>query len=391
MSSSTINTQLQLNDGLGNQVPISTGTWVTKAVNIEEQNLLSVTVGIRGPTGTYSTATGGFTGTVYIQTTNELNYCCGATGTQQAGAGSQPGLNGYSGAQYWTTIPNTGALNITQNTTVLQQDYYNVGARYVRAMATGLQGSGTIDLYLTAKNAPGGTVTLPIITGLIGWWRGDLGLTFSGNTATWLDQSGQGNTLSGIVGTTTLAGKPAINFNGSQYMQFANTISTLSSGGTYIIVYQLSTIPTSGNSETLLGIKTSGTSFGMYAVIVNVGGYQTVSFEANTSGSAVLSSGYAQTLDVNPHVWIIGYNGSTNSSTSSYSFNLDSITETVIQSGNIGRTVNDLSTIGGNITNGFVETNGLQGSIAEIQIYNTQLTATQIAQLNAYLLSRYGV
>jgi len=162
MSKSTIRNQLFLNDGAGNPLPIATGTFVTKAINIDEHRRLSLTIGVHGPTGPLG---GGFTGLMLVQGTNELAKCFGSTGTPQAGAGSQPGDNGYTGARYWNTIP-SGAIAIgptLSNGNSMQVDFTDVGCAFVRVVfnytasgpiigVPGSGGSGIMDLFLTAKN-----------------------------------------------------------------------------------------------------------------------------------------------------------------------------------------------------------------------------------------------
>lgn len=172
MSRSTLHDQVFLNDGSGSPLPIQTGTWVSKAFNIEEKRRLSVTLGIRGQsgitqglsgfaaTGSFG-APGGFTGQMLVQGTNEISKCYGVPGTPWAGNLPQPGENGYTGARYWNTLA-SGTINIDNTVSSLLVDFTDVGVSYIRlvfnqsgtgATATGtLGGSGTMDVYLTAKN-----------------------------------------------------------------------------------------------------------------------------------------------------------------------------------------------------------------------------------------------
>lgn len=162
MSRSTIRNQLFINDGRGNKLAISTGTWVTNAVNIDEHKRLSLTIGIEGSTGA-SPDLGGFTGTLLVQGTDELGQCNGQTGTQEAGNTNRPGVNGFTGARYWNTIP-SGSIGWDLSKRSMLLSFTEVGAAYVRvafnvsatgplAIATGtLGGSGTWNVFLTAKN-----------------------------------------------------------------------------------------------------------------------------------------------------------------------------------------------------------------------------------------------
>lgn len=160
MSRSTVRNQLFLNDGLGNKLAIGTGTFVTNAVNIDEHRRLSLTIGIGSATGAAGDV-GGFTGVLLVQGTDELAQCNGATGTQEAGNLSRPGVNGFTGALFWQTIP-SGTINITKATNQLLLSFSDVGVAFVRVAlnvsatgptATGtLGGSGTMSIFLTAKN-----------------------------------------------------------------------------------------------------------------------------------------------------------------------------------------------------------------------------------------------
>ncbi len=161
MSRSTVRNHLFINDG-GNSRDlsrgISTGTFVTQAVNIEEHRRLSLTVGIAGSTG--PSDTGGFTGILQVQGTNELGQRAGMTGTVEEGTLYKPGINGFTGARYWNTLA-SGTFNIDNTTQSLLISFTDVGAAYVRVAfnitsanvpATTAIGSGTMNIYLTAKN-----------------------------------------------------------------------------------------------------------------------------------------------------------------------------------------------------------------------------------------------
>lgn len=161
MSRSSIRNQILLNDGLGNKLPIQTGTWVSSAINIDEHRRLSVTLGVQSATGAAGDA-GGFTGILLVQGTDELAQNNGCTGTQEAGNTSRPGLNGFTGALWWQTIP-SGTVAITNATNRLLLSFTDVGVGFVRlafnvtatgtlAPGVGQGGSGTMQVYVTAKN-----------------------------------------------------------------------------------------------------------------------------------------------------------------------------------------------------------------------------------------------
>lgn len=141
------------------QLPIQTGTWISRAYNIEDQRRVSVTLGIQSATGAPGDV-GGFTGTFQFQGTDELPGSWGATGTPWWSAGPQPGFNGYTGALFWNTLP-SGSFNITNATNSQLMTITEVSTRWVRFVfnqsatgttATGtLGGSGTMNVYFTSK------------------------------------------------------------------------------------------------------------------------------------------------------------------------------------------------------------------------------------------------
>lgn len=160
MSRSPIRQQLFINDGTGQKLAIQTGTFVTNAVNVDEHRRVSLTIGITSATGAAADL-GGFTGTLLVQGTDELAQCYGQTGTPEAGNGSRPGTNGFTGALFWNTIP-SGSVAITTNMQSLLLSFTDVGPAFVRVAfnrsatgplpnATGCA-SGTMAIFLTAKN-----------------------------------------------------------------------------------------------------------------------------------------------------------------------------------------------------------------------------------------------
>jgi hypothetical protein len=149
MARTTTNDKLLLNDGRGNLSDIATGIFQTKAIDMSERRRLSLTASFGG----------GFTGTLLIEGTDELGNCSVAVGTgagvAMAGAGAQPGINGVSGAKYWTALP-SGTVLVTNSTTSLQTQLNDVNCRWIRVSfnkgVTTAIGSGTIELFITAKN-----------------------------------------------------------------------------------------------------------------------------------------------------------------------------------------------------------------------------------------------
>ena len=159
--------QIQLNDGLGNPLPIQTGTWVSKAYDMDEQRRLSVTLGVWGSTasGTLTQTGGGFTGLFIVQGTDELGQCMGFTGTPQMAAGQQPGQNGSTGALFWQNVQ-SGTIGITPTTTSLFLQFTDFGFHWCRFVfnantngtyvagnsPSGAGGTGTMLVYFTSKS-----------------------------------------------------------------------------------------------------------------------------------------------------------------------------------------------------------------------------------------------
>ncbi len=158
MARTTTNDQLLLNDGRGRLSPIATGVFQTKAIDMSERSRLSIS-------GTFA---GGFTGFLRVEGTDETGTCAidgnaillptGAS-IAWAGAGSQPGTNGMSGAKYWSTIP-SGVIAVNNTTNKFIVQFNDINSRWIRlnfnsgiANAIGSAvGTGAIELFITAKN-----------------------------------------------------------------------------------------------------------------------------------------------------------------------------------------------------------------------------------------------
>ena len=166
MSQNHVHDELYINDGSGNNLPIQTGTFVTKAVDFAQCRRLNITYGIPQGTGYFRgvpyAGGGGFTGIMLVQGTDEIANSNGGTGTPWAGSVPQPGKNSYTGALYWNTIP-SGTIAITSTMTSAAFSFTDVGAAYIRitfnsalsqsaGIAAGSGGSGTMQLFITGKS-----------------------------------------------------------------------------------------------------------------------------------------------------------------------------------------------------------------------------------------------
>jgi hypothetical protein len=160
MSKSSTFDQVFLSDGKGGQLPIQTGTWISKSFDVKERRRLSMTVGVQGSTasGTIVQNGGGFTGTLLVQGTNEIGNCNGYTGTPNAGVPQVPGQNGQTGALFWNTLAG-GTINITTATTSLLIDFTDLGCAYIR-FAFNIASSGNAVVAGNVPSGAGGTGTM---------------------------------------------------------------------------------------------------------------------------------------------------------------------------------------------------------------------------------------
>jgi hypothetical protein len=165
MSRSTIRNQLKMMgswlldpipgapSGTSTRVAFATGTWFSPWVNIDEQRRLNVTIGIGSATGAVGDI-GGMTGVLVVQGTDEIANCYGGTGTPDAGMGSRPGQNGYTGALFSQQLQ-TARVNNT--TTSIGITFTDIGTAFVRlAFNPGIPtaiGSGSMFVHLTGKGA----------------------------------------------------------------------------------------------------------------------------------------------------------------------------------------------------------------------------------------------
>jgi hypothetical protein len=154
MSRSTIRNQIYLDS---NQQPIQTGTWFGPPINIDEHRRVNFTVAIGSTTGAANDA-GGFTGTLVIQGTDELFTNNGVSGQPYYGMRAPSGVG-------WQTIP-SGTFAVTKATQVFSLSFTDVGFSTIRPVfnmtggvtgayapiGTGSCGSGTWNMWLTAKN-----------------------------------------------------------------------------------------------------------------------------------------------------------------------------------------------------------------------------------------------
>jgi hypothetical protein len=223
--------------------------------------------------------------------------------------------------------------------------------------------------------------------GLYFWYRADQGVTTSsGNVTSWADISGNGGACTASNAYPTVStenGQAALAFNGSQALECTALPAT--GAKSWLIVTQMSATP----GASAFYSPFTQVSGGNYSelLLMNVSGYTNVSMVADIN-SSVTAVGYSPTLDTNQHGYLVTYNGAGYSGANMTTY-LDGTAKTLVNSSTILRSASDAS-LGARETTGLSLTSGLVGTISEVAIFNTQLSAAQATSLfNAYVALRY--
>lgn len=219
------------------------------------------------------------------------------------------------------------------------------------------------------------------ISGCIGWWRADSGITVSsGNVSVWADQSGNknnatqpttGNQPSYNISDTNFGGQPSLTFTGST-QNLAVTIPSTPTVGVFAV--GINTAST-GNatygcniigqvSSLLLGLYPSGADWNTFAGAGNDPAPVTVGL----SPFAVAHNFSSNAITI-PTVFCV------NNSNTLYLSPTTFEASTALSSFQLG----NRGTLG-----------GWSGNIAEIALYNTTLTIQEINMLFKYAGSRYN-
>lgn len=236
--------------------------------------------------------------------------------------------------------------------------------------------------------------TGPPLTGLKLWLKGDAGVTLSGpNVTTWADQSGNSNNYVQATGgqqptvtSAALNGRPAITFDGSS--QFLTSPFQIGGAKTVVIVRKLASVPGASTICEAYTLKDASNNFSE-AMFFNFSGYQPYSLCHNLNGLTSPTVGDAAALDTSWHVGIDTYNGGANTSTSSYTLTLDSVSQTLLASAAFNRISTDLVTLGARATSANVGSSFAPVQIAEVLIYDHVLSGTDMTAVESYLNVRY--
>lgn len=224
--------------------------------------------------------------------------------------------------------------------------------------------------------------------------------TADGNViAVWKDKSGNGYDVSQTdngmrpvlkLGANGINGKPAIKFDGSNdrlTRSVANWLST-DNTGTIFIVYRLDAI---GSYQYLLSTFDTGTAatygLGFYAAMTAANPYMAVYQCNNDTFDRLLGN---TTIEV-----ATNYLAVYRSDGSDYLFLVNGVNQTITvgSGGNTGDWFSDTEnrdnfTVGGGIYN--AAGNFINGSIAEILVYNSNLTGEDLANVENYFANKYG-
>jgi hypothetical protein len=215
-----------------------------------------------------------------------------------------------------------------------------------------------------------------MIGGQVLWLRADIGTVIATGVSQWNDQSGQGNNVSQVTGSK----QPTRNiidpvYNNQSTLSFASASSQYLVSGTWGSSPSVTTIiivgEMDGNTQYFIdGITSSNRNAIFFDASKNFSSYQgttTLAFGAPTPGS--------------PHVWATQFTG-----TAANAMFQDN-SQTPVITGNSGTNLLTGTIIGSYYGPG----DYLQGKIAEVIIYNSVLSPSQMSTVFHYLGARYGI
>jgi hypothetical protein len=228
----------------------------------------------------------------------------------------------------------------------------------------------------------GGGAAIPQ-SGLSVWLKADAGVTLSGSDVTaWADQSGNGNNatspaIAPAFVSSSINSKPAISFNNDDsWMQVPqNSIGNSGNISIFVVLNYVSgaVILNKGDAATFEGTVwelTTNTGFGF----VNVDGenydWNTVPVSLTTN-TALLLEGFSSA-----GVSQLAFNGTNSGDPSSANVGFNAISQYI--------------GIGGGGDGGSA-VSPLDARIAEIIIYNRQVTSPERQQVEAYLNTKYAI
>lgn len=247
------------------------------------------------------------------------------------------------------------------------------------------------NLFWEWTGGSGGTIPT---SGLDAWYDASVGLydaTSGGSAVTtngaaiarWEDQSGNGNhlTQSVINSQSTLktngqGGKNGVNFDGGDYFDITNPIPTNADFSTFIVMSKNAADP-SGTFSFGLG--------GSNIQSLHIWHHPSWAASSPSRPSIIDNAGrlYAGALDASSKVILLS--GTRNFTTNALSLQVDGNAQTISFYNSVSNTPSTLSYVGRRSSNYQL------GDIYEIITYDRVLSASEIQQVENYLMTKYGL
>jgi hypothetical protein len=372
---------------------------VTLSSSTSGATIYYTTDGSTPTTGSSSFASGGTVSVTASETLNAIAVASGYTNSSVASASYtietaaatptfSPGAGTYTSTQTVTLSSSTSGVTI----------YYTTDGSTPTTSSSSVASGGTITVgvsetlkaiavatgYTNSTTFTAAYIIAPPSTGLTLWLKADAGVTGGGTTPTnggsvdtWTDQTSSYTVTQGTGGnqptyvTNDVNGRPALRFNGSEWLSNSSTMTGVNADMTMIAV-AITTSPTSLQNSVALGNGTASESRNMGYYLSE----QLLDVTANhCSGAAVPNANFfveeAVTLD----------SGLTN--VAFYRNGVQTATSTISGVGNVSSGI-----MIGNRAEGLGAP--WQGDIAEVLVYDHKLTSTELAEVDGYLANKYA-
>lgn len=209
------------------------------------------------------------------------------------------------------------------------------------------------------------------ISGLVGWWRADLGITIATGVSAWTDQSGTGNHLAQgapanqplfSASVAALGGRPALTYDGTAKWIFRDPlVGVIAQPYTIASAWSLT-------DNTLTRRLYDGNAGNREQCFTGVNNY-VIGAGSNISATVTPNTGGHASIGV--------YNGASGTV---------AVDTTNTGAGAVGAASAGAMYVGADFTGGA----NWFGSIAEVLLYNKALSAAEQGRLQGYLKGRYG-
>jgi Chitobiase/beta-hexosaminidase C-terminal domain len=361
-------------------------------------------------TGSSSISSGGTITVAASETVNAIAVASGynnsalATGayTIQVAAATptfSPGAGTYAEPQVVTASSTTpratifyttdGSTPTTDSLSVASGETISVGASETLnaiAVAIGFNNSATATAayVITSTNAPPST-------GLTTWLKADAGVTVGGvtpanggNVDTWTDQTGTYTVTQSSSGneplyiTNCINGMPALRFGGNQWLFNSGSMASSEDADMTIITVCSTSVPTIQEYSVWLGTGNEGNTGGCRSTgYIGSAEFFDASYDAVTAASVPPSGVFtAEAISLNSSLnQVTFYRNGVETSSPGIS-GLEGLNNGVAIGTQVYAGGNDCS---------------WQGDIAEVLIYDHQLSSSEMAQVSTYLSAKYGL